>query len=163
MGIKVQLPITATAIALGGNIQFLDPDRVTKDNNLAGQLYVAFTYPGDFFNMPAETSLMIGTTLREDTKNTSIDFGMGFDLILLPDILQNFVHWITDFSNFSYSDAPWNVIAEHRGSLNTGFRIDLSMIPIFTNYKFVVDIVAADILDDSRSFAFGIVFGIPLL
>jgi hypothetical protein len=163
LGVKVQFPITVTAIALGGNIQFLDSDKVTNDRDLAGQIYAAITYSGDFFTMPAETSMMIGTTIMEGAKSASIDFGMGFDLILLPSVFQNFVHWITDFSNFSYSASPWGVNAASRGCLNTGLRIDLSMIPALNNFKFVMDIIAADILDDSRSFAFDIVFGIPLL
>lgn len=165
IGLKVQLPIEVTAVALGGNIQFFDPDRVGVGTNkdLAGQIYAAVSYSGDFFNMPAETTMMIGTTIREGVSGASIDFGMGFDLILLPNVFQNYIHWITDFSNFSYSAYPWGLSTDHRGCLNTGIRIDLSMIPVFNTFKFVIDIVAADILDDSRSFAFGIVFGIPLL
>jgi hypothetical protein len=161
LGLKVQLPITATAIALGGNIQFLDSRRTAS--NLAGQVYAALTYPGTFFTMPAETTMMIGTTFREGVNNPPIDFGMGFDLIFMPDVFQNFVHWIVDFSNFSYSVLPYSISANERGCLNTGLRIDLSMIPAFSRYKFVVDIIAADILDRNRSFAFGVVFGIPLL
>ncbi len=162
LGIKVQFPITASAIALGGNLQLIDSGKTGK-NNVAGQLYMAITYPGTFFSMPAETTLMLGYTFREGGDHSSIDFGMGFDLILLPKIFQNYVHWITDFSNFSYSISSWGVNAAARGSLNTGFRIDLSMIPALNNFKFVIDIIAADILDSHRSFAFGIVFGVPLL
>jgi hypothetical protein len=162
LGAKFQIPIEATAIAVGGNLQLLDSKR-TGDNNIAGQIYASITYPGTFFKMPAETTMMIGTTFREGRDNTSIDFGMGFDLVLLPDIFQNFIHWVTDFSNFSYSDSPWGVNAASRGSLNTGLRIDLAMIPALSDFKFVVDIIAVDLLDSNRSFAFGVVFGVPLL
>jgi hypothetical protein len=162
LGLKFQIPINATAVAIGGNIQFIDADKIGT-SQLAGQIFAAISYPGTFFNMPAETTMMFGTTLREGGNNTSIDFGMGFDLVLFPNVLQNFVHWVTDFSNFSYSDSPWRVSAAHRGCLNTGIRVDLSMIPALNNFKFVLDIVAADILDSNRSFAFGVVFGIPLL
>ncbi|MDR2900476.1 MAG: hypothetical protein LBV20_03005 [Treponema sp.] len=160
LGMKFQLPIETTAIAIGGNLQFFDPG---KNRSIAGQIYASITYPGTFFSMPAETTMMIGTTFRDGVNNTSVDFGMGFDLILLPTVFQNFIHWVTDFSNFSYSDSPWGVDAAQRGSLNTGLRIDLSMIQGLGNFKFVVDIIAADILDSDRSFAFGAVFGIPLL
>jgi hypothetical protein len=163
-GVKLQLPITVTAIALGGNIQFLDSDLHGDDYNLAGQAYVAITYPGTFFTMPAETTMMIGTTFREGYDDVSIDFGMGFDLVLLPNIFQNYIHWITDFSNFSYSASSWGVNAESRGCLNTGVRVDLSEIPALSKFKFTVDVITADVLDkDQRSFAFGVVFGIPLL
>jgi hypothetical protein len=163
LGAKVHIPLdTAAAIAIGGNIQFIDSQKRGNDN-LAGQIYAAITYPSTFFDMPAETTMMIGTTFRDGANNTSVDFGMGFDLVLLPDVLQNFIHWVVDFSNFSYSDSPWGVNAANRGSLNTGLRIDLSMIPVFNNFKFVVDVIAADILDSNRSFAFGVAFGIPLL
>lgn len=162
LGVKFQLPIEASAIAFGANIQFID-EKKWGDDNTAGQLYAAITYPGTFFNMPAETSMMIGYTFMEGSHHSSIDFGMGFDLVLLPNIFQNFIHWVTDFSNFSYSVSPWGVNAASRGSLNTGLRVDLSRISALSNFKFTVDITAADILDDSRSFAFGVVFGIPLL
>jgi hypothetical protein len=162
LGLKFQIPIDTTAIAIGGNIQFFDAEK-NRVNDIAGQVYAAVTYSGTFFNMPAETTMMFGTTIRGGRGTTSIDFGMGFDLILLPSVFQNFLHWITDFSNFSYSDSPWGVDSANRGSLNTGFRVDLSMIPALNNFKFVMDIVATDILDSDRSFAFGIVFGVPLL
>ncbi len=165
VGFKVQLPITSTAIAIGGNIQFIDADKSWgKDDDLAGQIYIAVTYPGTFFTMPAETSVMIGTTFREGDDDVSIDFGMGFDLVLLPKYLQNYIHWVTDFSNFSYSVSPWGINSWNRGCLNTGIRIDLSVIPALSKFKFAIDLVAADILDDNdRSFAFGAVFGIPIL
>jgi hypothetical protein len=113
--------------------------------------------------MPAETTVVVGKTFHEGYGDSNIDFGMGFDLILLPRVFQNYVHWITDFANFTYSVDPLGVGSEHRGTLNTGFRIDLSEIPALNKFKFVVDILMADAFDTDRSFSVGLVFGIPIL
>ncbi|MCL2179714.1 MAG: hypothetical protein FWB83_01170, partial [Treponema sp.] len=95
------------------------------------------------------------------------DFGMGFDIILFPDVFGNAVHWIIDFANFSYSDNAWtnNLThgtgsAWHRGILNTGFRIDLSTIPGMNHFKVLLDLIFNDLFDaGSRSFTVGAVFG----
>jgi hypothetical protein len=162
-GLKIQFPITKTAIALGGNVQALNlgNDKFSRYN--AGQIYVAVTYAGDFFNMPAETTVVLGKTFVENNSNSDIDFGMGFDLILLPKIFQNYIHWIADFANFSYSVEPIGANAGVRGVFNTGFRIDLSSIPALNKFKFVVDVTLTDALDKGRSFALGAVFGVPIL
>jgi hypothetical protein len=125
---------------------------------------VAVTYAGDFFNMPAETTVVIGKTFIENYKtDSSIDFGMGFDLILLPKVFDNYVHWITDFANFSYSVDPFGADHRYRGVLNTGIRVDLSVIPALNKFKFVIDALVADAFDADRSFSIGAVFGIPVL
>jgi hypothetical protein len=155
--------VNKTAIALGGNIQAhnLGSNKPWRRN--AGQVYVAVTYAGEFFSWPAETTVVLGKTFIEKDKNSDIDFGMGFDLILLPKIFQNYVHWITDFANFSYSASPVGANSIFRGVLNTGIRIDLASIPALSKFKFAVDLTLTDALDDNRSFAVGGVFGIPIL
>jgi len=49
-----------------------------------------------------------------------VDFGMGFDLLLFPQQLQGYVHWINDFANFSYSFQPSGANPFTRGVFNTG-------------------------------------------
>jgi hypothetical protein len=162
-GLKVQLPVTKTAIALGGNIQALNLGNDEPVRYNAGQIYVAVTYAGEFFNWPAETTVVLGKTFVEDRSNSDIDFGMGFDLILLPKIFQNYIHWIADFANFSYSVEPVGADAGIRGVFNTGFRIDLASIPALSKFKFVIDLTLTDALDKNRAFALGAVFGVPIL
>jgi hypothetical protein len=113
--------------------------------------------------MPAETTVVLGKTFIEHRRSSDIDFGMGFDLILFPKIFQRYVHWITDFANFSYSVEAFGANAASRGVLNTGVRIDLASIPALSKFKFVVDAKITDALDDERAFSVGTVFGIPIL
>lgn len=188
-GFKVQLPTTVKnpknpAIALGTNIQLInvadnDVHTARLFNYSAFQIYAAVTYAGTFFTMPAETTVVMGKTIYAGgpDNNSNIDFGMGFDLILFPDVFNSFVHWIIDFANFDYSDNSWpNHLdfgtgpAWYRGILNTGIRLDLSQIPPLKKFKFSIDMVFNDLFDDSknsggggRSFTAGAVFGIPIL
>jgi hypothetical protein len=168
IGMKLQFPTTTTALALGGNLQLIH-DAAHPDQNdkiplsPAGQVYLAFSFPSQFFGMTAETSLALGYTFREHM-TSNIDYGMGFDLSLFPDLFQNCIHWITDFSNFSYSIDPLGVRADYRGSLNTGIRIDIGAIPLLNRFKIMMDITATDILDEgNRSFLIGAVFGAAIL
>ena len=171
-GIKFKLPITInTSIAIGGNIQFINIGSDNYSYN-AYQPYIAITYPGNFFSMPAETTIVFGKTFYSGgpDNNSNIDFGMGFDLILFPDVFGKTVHWIIDFANFSYSDNSWphnstqHTDAWWRGILNTGFRIDLSTIPALSKFKFLVDLIFNDLFDDgARSFTAGAVFGFSIL
>ncbi|MDR2258466.1 MAG: hypothetical protein LBE14_04885 [Treponema sp.] len=163
LGAKLRFPTEKTAIAVGGNVQFLS---YRGDYRTAGQIYVAVTYGGEFFTWPAETTLALGYTFREDENNVmdkdNIDFGMGLDLLLIPEVFKNFVHWIADFSNFSYSDQPLGENAGVRGCLNTGIRIDVAAIPALSKFKFNFDFMMLDILDSGRTIALGLMFGIPL-
>ncbi|MDR1418999.1 MAG: hypothetical protein LBI86_01370 [Treponema sp.] len=179
LGAKLQFPTTKTALAIGGNIQFLrNSDYSTahvvihgfsqdiqfsrhKGYSTAGHIYAAATYGGEFFSWPAETTFALGYTFVEDNRD-NIDFGMGFDLLLLPDILQRFVHWIVDFSNFSYTAQPLGTDPWTRGSLNTGLRVDLAAIPVLNRFKFNIDLMLLDLLDEDRSIVVGLVFGLPL-
>jgi hypothetical protein len=161
-GLKVRLPTGKTAVAVGGNLQFIN--RSVSDNNfqLAGQIYAAASYPAQIFGMPMETSLVLGYTFHRDA-GSNIDFGMGFDMILLPKVFKRYVHWIADFSNFSYSidslgSDPW-----YRGAFNTGLRIDLAAMPALSKFKFFIDVIATDVFDrGNRAFLIGAVFGLPL-
>ena len=162
-GAKLQFPLSNTALALGGNYQSLN---IFNDNSYnkynAGQIYLAATYAGRFFDAPAETTVVLGKTFQENVSDSNIDFGMGFDLVLLPRQLGGIFHWITDFSNFSYSVESFGADAWYRGVINSGLRIDLSVIPPFRRFKFVVDLLITDALDSNRSFSAGVVFGVPL-
>jgi hypothetical protein len=183
-GIKLQLPTNIKnsanpALALGTNIQVInvsDEDENTLPKldftYTAFQIYAAATYAGTFFTMPAETTVVIGKTLYSGIDNNSdIDFGMGFDLILLPNVFQRYVHWIIDFANFDYSDNSWpNALLYrtgspwYRGILNTGLRFDLGAIPALSKFKFLIDVVFNDLFDnENRSFTIGGAFGISIL
>jgi hypothetical protein len=167
------------AVAVGTNIQLInfsdkDSDAYNPSDFVytAFQFYIATSYAGTFFTMPAETTVVVGKTFYAGIDNNSdIDFGMGFDLILLPNVFQRYIHWIIDFANFDYSDNSWpNELRQgsgspwYRGILNTGLRVDLSNIPALRRFKFVVDIVFNDLFDNkNRSFTIGTVFGIPIL
>ena len=159
IGGKIQLPTSGTAVALGGNFQMLQ--RGGTDDSVA-QIYLAATYPGTFFRMPADTTFVIGKSFGDSIPDGNIDFGMGFDLLLFPDIFQGYVHWINDFSNFSYSADPYAANAANRGVFNTGVRIDLAANPNLRRYKFVIDALLTDTLDDERAFALGLAFGAPI-
>lgn len=159
VGGKIQLPTDRTAVAVGGNFQMLQ-----QGGNEANvqQIYLAATYPGEFFNMAAETTFVVGKSFGDSVPDEAIDFGMGFDLLLFPEVFQNYVHWINDFSNFSYSAQAYGANAANRGVFNTGIRIDIAANPNLSQYKFVVDAILADALDDNRSFALGLAFGAPI-
>lgn len=169
LGVKFKLPTDRnTAIALGGNIQLLNISNNNDFGYNAYQPYIAITYTGTFFNMTAETTLAVGKTFYSGgpDNNSDIDFGMGFDLVLFPDVFANAVHWIIDFANFGYSSNSWpnnsryHTGAVHRGILNTGFRIDLSAAPQLKDFKLIVDLVFNDLFDaGARSFTVGAVFG----
>ena len=162
-GLKVQLPLTKTAIALGGNFQALNMGETGYYRYNAGQIYAAVTYAGQFFSMPAETTVVLGKTFREHTSDWDIDFGMGFDLLLFPNIFDRFVHWVTDCSNFSYSVEPFSADAWYRGVVNTGLRIDLSAIPSLSKFKFTIDALVTDAFDHNRAFSIGVTFGVPIV
>ncbi|MCL1994026.1 MAG: hypothetical protein FWG66_13860 [Spirochaetes bacterium] len=175
-GMKIQLP-TATgtprnpAIALGVNAQLLNFANDHYDYN-AIQPYIAFTSQGVVLRMPAETTIVFGKTFYPGSQpnNSNIDFGIGINFILFPDVFGNFVNWIIDFSNFDYSSNAWpNRLvfgtnpAWYRGNVSTGFRLNFSTLSVFSSIKFLVDIVFNDLFDDgSRSFTIGTVLGVPI-
>jgi hypothetical protein len=159
LGAKLRFPIKRTALALGGNAQFLLHDSY----GTAGQLYAALTYQGSFFDWPVETSFALGYTFHQDP-DSNLNFGLGFDIELFPDLLRHLVHWITDYSNFSYSVEALGPDPFYRGDLSTGIRLDFSAIPLLDDFKLSLDITAVDLMDkDSRSGRVGFLFGVPLL
>ena len=184
-GYKIQFPTNAKnsanpAVAFGGNIQLINI--ADDDSNAAGdliynyaafQFYIAASYAATFFTLPAETTLVIGKTVYYGgpKNNSDIDFGMGFDLVLFPKAIGNYIHWIIDFANFDYSDNSWPNILYYksgppwyRGILNTGFRFDLASIPALNKYKFILEIIFNDLFDHgNRSISVGAVFGLPIL
>jgi hypothetical protein len=173
-GLKIMIPTKGnTSIAVGCSLQLINVSNEHDFDYNAYQPYVAFTYPGSFFKMPAETTVVFGKTFYSGgpDNNSNIDFGMGFDLILFPDALGKAVHLIIDFANFSYSDNSWpntsfyhSGPAWYRGVLNTGFRIDLSTIPQLSKVKFVIDFIFNDLFDaGQRSFTVGAVFGVNVM
>lgn len=160
IGGKIQLPTNRTAVAIGGNFQSL---QMNGNTETAQQIYIAATYPGDFFNMPAETTFAVGKTFGDiGPGDEAIDFGMGFDLLLFPDVFEGYVHWINDFANFSYSLNVVGADAGTRGAFNTGIRIDLAANPNLSRYKFAIDALVTDALDDNRTFGLGVAFGAPI-
>jgi len=169
LGVKFGIPSEGTSIALGANVQLLNLGGAY--NYYAYQPYIAITFAGNFFKMNAETTIVFGKTLYSGGPkiDSNIDFGMGFDVSLFPDVFDDFAHLIIDFANFSYSDNSWPNNAQHhtpavlRGILNAGLRIDLSAIPVFSKQKFLIDLVFNDLFDaGSRSFVVGVVFGLNL-
>jgi hypothetical protein len=184
IGAKVQLPFknaSYPAVAVGGNFQFLnmggdDSSTGTKQNEYANttQFYAAITYAASFFGAPVETTAVLGKTFvidsndrwadRDSIGKTNIDFGMGLDMTILPNTLQHFVHWIAEYSNFSYSNDPLAADYNARGVMNTGLRVDLSRIPALDKFNATIDIMGTDLLDHKqRGFSLGFVFGAPVL
>jgi hypothetical protein len=154
-----------SAVAVGGNFQFINDIPSIKKDYTAGQIYLVATYSGEFFGMPAATSIAFGKTFANEelgVENTDIDFSMGFELTLFPEVLKNYVQWINDFSNYSYSAGltPSGSFTARRASYNTGVRVD----PLKKqDFKLVIDGILADVLDgDDRAFILGLTFGMAL-
>jgi hypothetical protein len=177
LGAKFTLPVFVnTAIGIGGNVQFLNLGERTFSSDIkgfnrsfgghyiAGQIYTAITYRSNFFGNEAETSIMLGKTLYKGMEG-GMDFGMGFDFILLSQYMGRLLHIIMDFSNFSYSDSPNPKISHERGILNVGCRLDLSVIPPLSGFKVAIDALATIGLYKGvkgSGFVLGAVFGFPL-
>ena len=131
-----------TALALGGDYEFFNG---TANQNSA-KLYLAATYGGNFFGMPAVTTATIGWQLWESGSFSSqFIYGMGFSMSLFPSTFKNFVYWVTDFANFSYTVNAALVNAASRGAFNTGIRIH----PIKDGrFNLVIDVIGTDLLDN---------------
>lgn len=145
------------SIAVGGNIQFLNFS--SENSRQVSQIYLASTYRGDFFQMPANTTIVFGKRFAEGMASDDIDFSMAFDLTLFPDVFHGYIHWINDFSNYSYSHEAIGANAYYRGSYNTGLRINV--LPE-SRFKFVVDFLLMDALDSTRTYSIGGAFGFSL-
>ncbi len=134
------------AMALGGDFEFLNNNFSMAGNS--GKVYLAMTYGGNFFKMPAVTTATIGWQfLNRSDFSSQFVYGMGFSMTLFPNTFKDFVYWITDFSNFSYVVTGSGINANSRGAFNTGVRIHP-----FKGGKFnmIIDVVGADLLDDGQ-------------
>lgn len=136
----------STALALGGDFEF-----VNDNYSLAGdssKIYFATTYGGNFFSMPAVTTATIGWQFLETGDFSSqFVYGMGFSLTLFPKTFKDFVYWVTDFSNFSYTVVGAEVYAGSRGAFNTGVRIH----PIKSGrFNLVLEVIGTDLLDNGE-------------
>ncbi|MCP4133589.1 MAG: hypothetical protein GY754_21655 [bacterium] len=147
----------ATSLAVGGNLQMINNGENNSQSN--GQIYLAATYSGNFFNMQAETTIVIGKTFGENSPVGNVDFSMGFDLDLIPSLFRGYVHWINDFANYSYSMDPVGADTNYRACFNTGMRIAILRT---SRYKFNIDVIMTDALDSGRGFSAGAAFGLAI-
>lgn len=149
----------SSALAIGGNYQDLKYNEDDDEDHVFYQLYLAATYGGKFFNMPAQTTIVFGKTFGDDVEKKNIDFSMGFDLDFFPSVFKGYVHWINDFANYSYSMDPVGAESGRRGCFNTGIRIAVFRDK---NYKLNFDAILTDALDENRAFALGAAFGLAI-
>lgn len=158
IGTKVQIfNKEGASLALGGDFEIANSKLYTGDN---AKIYASATYSGDFFDMPTRTSLTLGWQLLNAGEFSSqLLYGMGFSIGLFPEVLKNYLLWVTDFSNFSYSSHGAAVDADDRGALNTGLRFH----PIKSGgFNLVIDIIGTDLLDTSRGISAAISGGFAL-
>ncbi len=145
------------SLAMGGDFEITDTSHYTGHNS---KVYTSVTYSGDFFSMPATTSLAFGWQFLSLGKFSSqLIYGMGFTIGLFPNILHNYLMWVTDFSNFSYAVHGSELNAGVRGALNTGLRIH----PVKKGaFNLVIDIIGTDLLDTTRGLTVSLSAGIGL-
>lgn len=148
----------SSAFAIGVNYQALHQGSNVFHHY--GQVYLAVTYSGDFFGWPANTTFVIGKTFPSPTSQSldaSIDVSLGFELSLFPDVFKDYIHWINEFSNYSYrAERVHGFDAASRGSFNSGIRID----PLKgTDFKLNFDIVGTDLFDGAPRLMIGMTFG----
>ncbi|GHV83479.1 hypothetical protein AGMMS50212_08190 [Spirochaetia bacterium] len=162
IGAKFHFPLTRSALAVGGNLHLHREKIYHDDIRLAGQAYIAATYLGYFFGMSAETSFAVGYTFNTEY-TPGLNIGLGFDIELAPNLFRHALHWIMDFSNFSYNNNHENTKNEFPGCLNTGLRVDLSVIPVLNKFKASIDLTGTNLLYKERSFVVSLLFGIPVV
>jgi hypothetical protein len=146
-----------SALAIGANYMSL---KVNGQTQTDCQFYLVATYGGNFFGMPAETTLVFGKTFGDESVNQNIDFSMGFDLDIFPSIFQHYIHWINDYANYFYTYDPMRNVAGARGAFNTGIRI--AALKDHKRFKLNFDVLLLDALDDGRSFGFAVCFGMSI-
>jgi hypothetical protein len=149
-----------SGMAVGANLQLLDFSSDITDRTLS-QIYLASTYSGDFMEIPASTTIVFGKTIDiEDGLNDRIDFSMGFDMALFPQVFNGYVRWISEFANYSYSADSRITNANARGAFNSGLRIHILG---GSAYKLVIDATLMDLFDEGiDKFAIGGSFGFSL-
>ncbi|MCL2025955.1 MAG: hypothetical protein FWG92_04025 [Leptospirales bacterium] len=174
------------AFAIGGNLQWLDINNDRTEGRVF-QLYLAYTFAQNIFNMPVETTFVVGKTMSVDrikagyrkrgnerqlyirtdkndpySRKGDIDFSVGFDFDLFPQYFKHYVHWVTDFANYSYSADPMGALPRYRATGNTGLRfIPSKAIAKNKNaaWKWNVDIYLMDFFDHNREWAIGTTLG----
>jgi hypothetical protein len=152
-----------SSLAVGYKNMQLNYDDESPYKRKNQQVYLAATYGGNFFSMPAETSLVFGKTWGKgpngdtDYFDDMIDFSMSFDLDLLPNLFKGYVHSISEFSNYSYSSEPVGADTLERGAFNTGLR--LALLKNMNRFKLNVDILWLDVLDKNRCWGAGVAGG----
>ncbi|MDA3941070.1 MAG: hypothetical protein PF693_17460 [Spirochaetia bacterium] len=148
-----------SGMAVGANLQLLD---ITSDiKRTFSQVYLASTYSGDFMEIPASTTIVFGKTFDiESGLNDRIDFSMGFDMALFPQVFNGYVRWISEFANYSYSADSRITDANTRGAFNSGLRINILG---GSAYKLVIDATLMDVFDEGiDKFTIGGSFGFSL-
>lgn len=134
-----------------------DLSNVGNNSDVFFTPYLVASYSGNFFTWPAVTSMMFGWHMLEYGSITSnFAFSMGFELALAPKVFKDYVFWISDFSNYSYSSRSL-INATSRGAFNTGIRIDAIKSG---KLKMVIDLIGTDLLDDGRGFMASATFGV---
>lgn len=170
------------ALAVGTNFQIIDMRNDDTDANIM-QLYIAGTYSTMLFCcIPADVTFAFGKTfdplgvkLKTRTSNRefrfiakivddnsgytragNFDFSVGVDIDLAPSIFKGYVHWISDFANYSYSVDPMDADSRYRAVFNTGFRIQP-----FKNshFKWNIDLLVTDFMDYTREVGIGTSLG----
>lgn len=142
-----------TEIAFGLSGQVLG---IGKENERAfgGQTYVVSTFQSALFDQPALTSVLIGYTFQKDM-SSDIDFSVGFDAPLFPSVFSDYVSFVFDVGNVSYSMNPSGNNPD-RGIVNAGIRIN--PIDIITDqFRVSANVYGLDLLDGAdRSFSAGL-------
>ena len=173
------------ALAIGGNFQWIDYGNDNTEGRVL-QLYLAYTFSQSIFSMPVETTFVIGKTVSTDrtkvgyrkrenerqlylrtdkndpySKKEDIDLSLGFDFDLFPQYFKHYIHWVTDFANYSYSVDPMGAHSIYRANGNTGLRlIPSKVLTESKNAKWNIDVLLLDFFDHNREWAVGTTIGI---
>lgn len=153
----------SSSLAIGYKSMHMNYDDDAPYKFTNQQVYLVATYSGNFFTMPAETSLVFGKTWGKyygDSHHYDdmIDFSMSFDLDLLPSVFKGYVHSISEFSNYSYSPDAIGADTDYRGAFNTGIRI--ALLKSMNRFKLNLDVLWLDVFDKNRCFGAGVAGGL---
>ncbi|MDC7222728.1 MAG: hypothetical protein PQJ60_03240 [Spirochaetales bacterium] len=154
--------------SMAGGLDFSSYDsntNVSNENSTLLRPYIVATYSGDFFDAPAVTSMTFGWDLDDGDEDgldfNNFNYSMGFEMSLFPETFKNFIYWMSDFANYSFSGSSGGATGLNlsRGIFNTGIRID----PLKdSKFKFIIDVVGTDLLDSNRGFMIDASFGTAL-
>ncbi|MGE4524841.1 MAG: hypothetical protein AB7D24_03030 [Sphaerochaeta sp.] len=126
---------------------------VSKDDEVAAQIYFASTFDSSIMDYPSKTTLLVGYSLMKGM-NSDINFALAFQTPLLAKTFKNKVDFLLDFGNVSYSATPSAGNAENRGLVNVGIR--LLPIEFLKSIFIAVDIRALDLFDhEGRALSLG--------